>query len=355
MLDPETTLKWRIKWIKATNWEYWSFNKVYLITLPAWIYFSIKARSFFFFSASNPSIKNGGMLNESKEQIHPLLPKDFTPRSLFFLENTSFESIKLSLNQNRMPLPLVGKPNIGARGRGVKILRTEEDLKVFITEAGVDYHLQELVEYPLEIGLFYFREPGKTKGCITGIVRKEFLTVTGDGISSIKELVFKNSRALVYGEMLEKMMGDEFSKIPDKGQKKILSPYGNHARGALFLDESHEIDQQLLDSLDPIFQAIPGFYYGRLDIRFRSWDELKKGKAFSIIELNGAGAEPTHMYDPKHSIFFAWKEIIRHWYYLNKVSIMNHKNGHSYLSFKEGIEMFKEDAAWSKKLSKMPL
>jgi len=73
----------------------------------------------------------------------------------------------------------------------------------------------------------------------------------------------------------------------------------------------------------------------------------------SIIEINGAGSEPTHMYDPRHSLFFAWKEIVRHWFILGKISRMNHRKGHPYLTWKEGVQMFREDKDWSGKLAAM--
>ncbi|MBO9632743.1 MAG: hypothetical protein J7578_06460, partial [Chitinophagaceae bacterium] len=69
--------------------------------------------------------------------------------------------------------------------------------------------------------------------------------------------------------------------------------------------------------------------------------------------VNGAGAEPTHIYDPKHSLFFAWKEIVRHWIILNRISRQNRKNGHRYLSLREGIQMFRENKALSEKLAAM--
>jgi hypothetical protein len=71
---------------------------------------------------------------------------------------------------------------------------------------------------------------------------------------------------------------------------------------------------------------------------------LSEGKDFSIIELNGAGSEPTHIYDPAHSIFFAWKEIIRHWNILYKISRLNH-NFHKlpYMKFGPGIQMLREN------------
>ena len=111
----------------------------------------------------------------------------------------------------------------------------------------------------------------------------------------------------------------------------------------------------MIDSFDAVCKQIPDFYFGRLDIRYKSWEELKKGANFIIIEVNGAGAEPTHMYDPKHSLFYAWKEILRHWRILYKISTANHSNGVPYLSYKEGVAMLREDKEWSKKLEAMPL
>jgi hypothetical protein len=97
-----------------------------------------------------------------------------------------------------------------------------------------------------------------------------------------------------------------------------------------------------------VFQQIDGFYYGRLDIKFNSWEELREGRNFSIIELNGAGSEPTHMYDPRHSIFFAWKEIIRHWKILARISRANHQNGIPYMSTKEGLQLLRANKAYLK-------
>ena len=91
----------------------------------------------------------------------------------------------------------------------------------------------------------------------------------------------------------------------------LLVPYGNHARGANFIDASDQIDDELTNAIHNICKNIPQFYFGRLDVRFNSWEELSLSKNFSIIELNGGGGERTHMYDSRHSIFFAWKEIIR--------------------------------------------
>src|SRR5213078_3087959 len=91
------------------------------------------------------------------------------------------------------------------------------------------------------------------------------------------------------------------------------------------------------------------FYFGRLDVRYNTWDELRQGKNFSIIELNGAGSEPTHMYDPKHSIFYAWKEIIRHWKILARISRINHQQQQiPYMRFAAAKKMFMESSNYVK-------
>jgi hypothetical protein len=87
-----------------------------------------------------------------------------------------------------------------------------------------------------------------------------------------------------------------------------------------------------------------------LDVRYDNWEDLREGKKFSVIELNGAGSEPTHMYDPRHSLFFAWKEIIRHWFLLWRISRMNYKRGHRYMTIKEFSGMMREHKVYVKKL-----
>jgi hypothetical protein len=134
-----------------------------------------------------------------------------------------------------------------------------------------------------------------------------------------------------------------------EGEECLLVPYGNHVRGAKFVDASHLIDDELTGVIDGICRQVDGFYYGRMDLRYNSWEELKEGKNFSIIELNGAGSEPTHMYDPRHSLFFAWREIIRHWNLLWKISRLNHhEKDRPYMDTRSGLMMLRESSQYLK-------
>jgi hypothetical protein len=101
-------------------------------------------------------------------------------------------------------------------------------------------------------------------------------------------------------------------EILPKGEKKCLVPYGNHNRGTEFLDGQALITEKLEQTFDGILKNIQGFYYGRLDIRYQTFEALEEGRDFSIIELNGAKSEPTHIYDPKHSFWYGQLEILKH-------------------------------------------
>ncbi|RYY25931.1 MAG: D-alanine--D-alanine ligase [Chitinophagaceae bacterium] len=340
--------------IRLFNWEYWSFNTVYLVLYPIWILLCLRARSFFFFAASNPSIRNGGFLNESKEDICAIMPVAFYPKTAFFKVPADSAEVLSVLGRRQFQFPLIGKPDSGGRGRGVRKLNNEAEVSAYVKSAIIDFHIQEYVPYENEVGIFYYRYPDEEKGRITGIVRKKFLSVTGDGIQSIRQLLRSDKRGIMYLAAMDRIHGEALDEVLPVGKVKIVSPYGNHARGSLFLDETHLADEALNNSIDNICKQIDSFYYGRLDIRYNSWEQLKRGEAFSIIEVNGAGSEPTHMYDPRHSIFFAWKEIVRHWVILWRISEKNHALGHRYLTFREGVAMFKEDTAHSKKLAQMP-
>ncbi len=135
-----------------------------------------------------------------------------------------------------------------------------------------------------------------------------------------------------------------------KDEKRNLVPYGNHARGAKFIDGSDWITPKLTEIINEMCLQIPGFYFGRLDIMYNTFEELERGENFSLVELNGAASEPTHIYDPKHSIFFAWKELMRHIRYMFEISMENHKNGHPFLKYKAGMEQYRLHLEQSKKI-----
>lgn len=329
-------------WIRLTAWEYWPFEVVYFPVFFYWAWMIIRARSFFFFRYANPQMENGGFLMESKWSIYKQLPAGSYPTTLLVSNPGDPEQVLKQLRAKGLSFPLIAKPDVGMRGMQVAVLANEADLLQYMASSPVNFLIQAYVDYPMEAGIFYCRMPGTNRGVITGIVQKEMLQVVGDGKSTLFTLIEQHDRAFLQMQLLEKSLGEALYQVLPEGEEKVLVPLGNHARGSLFRDVSFEADAALNERIHALCQQIPEFYYGRLDIRFTSWDELRAGRGYSIIEVNGAGSEPTHIYDPKHSIGFAWREIIRHLRWLYQISMANKKRqACAGMSFREGWQMMR--------------
>lgn len=340
--------------IRLFHWEYWSMDAIYFpFIYPVYAWLVIRGGFKYFFVAANPLIRYGGFLMESKKEIYDQLPEGLYPKTLFFHAGTTAATVLVEIRKHLLSFPLVAKPDIGQRGLAVKKLENEKDVEFIAEKYKVDFLIQEFIPFENEAGIFYYRYPGQEKGKISGIVGKEFLTVSGDGEKTLLEILYSDKRYVLQIDSLRKEYKNELNIILKPGEKRLLVPYGNHARGAKFLDHSYKTDSELENLIDSLLKKVPEFYYGRMDIRYSTWEELKQGKNFSIIELNGSGSEPTHIYDPKHSLFFAWKEIIRHCIILWRISILNQKRGFRFMSFNEGARMFLSNREHRKKLKEV--
>ena len=322
--------------IRLTHWEYWNSAIVYAPLYPYWLWLSLKARSIYFLTAANPSIKNGGFIMESKMDVYDILPAGSYPPTLLFPPAVKISEVLQRIADADITYPFIAKPDIGERGLGVKKIETEADLKEYIAHMRVAFLIQKYVHYEKEVGIFYCKDPRSRKGHISGMVYKEPVTIVGDGISTLEMLVKQNDRYLLQWKQIKARYPDKIGEVVDLAKTLILVPYGNHSRGSKFTDVTHMATPALNRTIENLCSQIPDFYYGRLDIRFDNWDTLEKGHDLSIIELNGSGSEPTHIYDPRHSILFAWREIIKHWKLLYDISKHNKDQGTPYITFAQG-------------------
>lgn len=287
---------------------------------------------------------------DSKIEIYDIIPQQFYPKTRLVKANsTFFEALKIT-QEAELKYPMIVKPDMGLRGTAVKKVNSPEDLKAYSEKADFDYVVQDMIPFPNEVGIFYVRYPDEKEGRITGIVAKEFLIVTGNGFSTTEELIKDNPRFEMQLKVLKQEYGNKLQEILPKGETINLVPYGNHARGAKFIDGTSWITPKLTKTINEMCVQIPGFYFGRLDVMYNTFEELENGENFLLVELNGASSEPTHIYDPKHSLFFAWKELSRHIKYMFEISMINHKKGIPFLDRKEGMKQLKLDAAMKKKI-----
>ena len=231
-----------------------------------------------------------------------------------------------------LPFPFIAKPDIGERGVGVELIRNTNDWKNYIQDNHQNIIIQAYNEYPLEFGAFYVRLPKEKNGKLISMTGKDFLRFVGDGKSTFRELIHQNIRAVFRKDYLYQRYQNELDYILPKDQTILVEPIGNHNRGTTFLDATDLISNKLTLAIDEIAKGIEGFFYGRFDIKAKSIEDLQNGN-FVILEVNGANSEATHVYDPKHNLLFAYKEVIRHLNYQHKIAKQNHELGHEYVKW----------------------
>lgn len=285
--------------------------------------------------------------------MYEQLPANSYPKTIYILSDTPLELVKKKVFEEAgFSYPFVVKPDIGMKGILFRKIENDEQLEKYHERIPVEYIVQELVEMPIEVSVFYYRHPAQQKGTISGFIQKELLEVTGDGVSTLWELIVQHPRAKFRLEEMRKRHEHRLHRVIEAGHKFYLSYAGNHNRGAKFIDLSHEIDEQMLRIFDELSHYTDKFYYGRYDIKCTSIDDLKQRKNYSILEFNGCGAEPNHIYDAGLTLVQAYREILKHWKALYEISKYNHKNGTPYWTFKRGWNHLKESQRHFKLLEK---
>lgn len=327
--------------IKLRSWEYWPFGIIQFPAILYWLWLSVRARSLVFFSASNPGIPMGGMFGESKYDILRQIPSCYVPRTIMVCMPATLPDILVRIKQAQMQLPLIFKPDIGERGFMVKRIERESDIVKYLAKIKSRFLIQELIELPLEFGVFYMKVPTEERGRVISLVAKEMLAVTGDGRSTLQELILRSDRAKLQWKNIRETHGELLNNIVQKGDKFELVSIGNHATGTRFIDANHLINERLSATFDDISKKIDGFYFGRFDVRCPSLEDLYSGNV-KIMELNGCGAEPAHIYDTDFSLFDALVVLVRHWHRIFQIARANNKGGVAYVSHREALAFYRK-------------
>lgn len=314
--------------IKLTHFEYWSWWMFYVPLLPYWLFQAIRTRSLTFFTNADPCIEYGGFFGESKMEILRQIPKQYLPKTIFIEKQSDLKTIVDKLIQEELVYPIICKPDVGERGTQVEKLYSNYDLVKYLSEVQEDFIIQEFITYEIELGVLYYRYPDSTKGKVSSVTRKEFLSILGDGNSNVEQLMQKSTRARFQIDSMRKRLGDMgMNEVIKMGEKRILEPIGNHCRGTKFLDNNFLLNSSLDEVFDKIASTIDGFHYGRFDLKVKSIKDLYEGKNIKIMELNGVSSEPGHIYDPKNTLFAAYRDLAHHWKIIADISIQQQREG----------------------------
>lgn len=293
------------------NHEYWPWYVIYLPVLPGLLLNAIRSRSLVFFSNVNPAIDMGGFFGERKSEIYALLPEGSYPTTLLVECGCALDDVASRMRNGGLRFPLVVKPDIGERGEGVQRVDNEQALQAALAEQRAPLLLQALVPWEHEYGLMFLKDPTTGRTTLLSITGKAFLSVQGDGRSSVEALLRSTFRGRKQTARLHGYKGALLGTVPMNGERVVVEPVGNHCRGTIFLDRCDRATPALEQALDRLMARTAGVHYGRLDVRAESEQALREGR-FTILELNGVTSEPGHIYDPSLSIFGCWRELLRH-------------------------------------------
>jgi hypothetical protein len=324
---------------RMNHWETWHWLAKYIPLLPMWTWYCLKSRSLWFFTPSNPTITFGGFDGESKWEMYQQLPAGTYPRSIYIRHSVPFAYVESELLLGHFRYPIAVKPDVGRMGYMFRKINNARELFRYHQKMCADYIIQEFVQYPIEVSVFYYRFPGASKGAITGFVRKDYLEVVGDGRSTLLELIETCPRAKFFLDEMKVKHSSRLADVIPANEIYRLSEALNLSRGGKLVSLEKEKDERLLQLFDNLSHHSRHFYYGRYDIKCTSIEDLKEHKNFSILEFNGSGAEPHHIYGNNHTFIEAAKIVFHHWKVLYQISrVNNERNGVRYWDFLKGFK-----------------
>jgi membrane protein DedA with SNARE-associated domain len=316
---------------RPTSWfELWPPWLFYIPVLLYWLWLSLRHRGLLLPTAANPSIYSGGFIGESKSEILDLVPDSHRSWVAPYVTITRDQGpagtivarAEEGLAAAGLSFPVVAKPDVGQRGAGVRPLAGSDELAAYVESfpAGHRFLLQEMVPAEVagdkqdpdqlrEAGVLYWRMPGAETGTLFSITLKLFPLVTGDGIHTVRELIEADARARLLRGIYFKRHQQQLEQVLASGEQLPLVFAGNHCQGTIFKDGTALATRELAERIHAIARAIPGFYFGRFDIRFADQDAFWRGEDFKIIEINGASAEATHIWDASARLGEAYQTL----------------------------------------------
>ncbi len=336
----------------VSSFELWPPWLFYIPVALYWLWLSIRFRGILLPTAANPSIYSGGFLGESKSEILGLVamgqrgwvaPWVVVDR----LEDpaSTLTAADAALAGAGLALPMVAKPDVGQRGTGVRVIRCRADLESYIEAfpVGARFLLQRLAvdtvalppalpgagsEAAHEAGILYWRLPGEECGTVFSLTLKVFPEVIGDARRTIEELIDADPRAHRLRHVYLERFGERAQRVADAGERIPLVFAGNHCQGTIFLDGTPKVTEALAARVDEIARAMPEFWFGRFDVRFFSLADLLRGENFQIVEINGASAEATHIWDASMTLRDAYRTLFRQFETVFRIGAANRRRGY---------------------------
>ncbi|GAD03387.1 D-alanine--D-alanine ligase [Agarivorans albus] len=339
---------------KTTSFfEFWPTWAVYIPVVFQWIALGIRHRSFTLPLLANPKLPLAGMVGVGKSELLAQATGSCDDAVLAWMKVNrtgaplarQVEDLLEQMQQRGLEFPIVGKPDIGCRGAGVKLLHNRQELQDCLENYPLNAAMliQKLASYEAEAGVFFVRHPDQPQGEIISLALKYTPYVVGDGQSTLKQLIKADPRASELQHLYLSRHHDKLDSIIDEGQPYKLVFSASHCRGAIFRDANDLITPELNQAINQMMADLPEFYYGRMDIKFADITHLQQGTNLEIVEINSASSESLHIWDRKTPFREAMRSLLFQYKTLFELGAANRKRGYRPPKFKELLVRWKHE------------
>ncbi len=330
------------KWKRVRHYEFWPLWAFYIPIVAYCAWRGLVERKFLAFTAVNPGMPHSGVIGESKTDIlegiarvRPEVVPAMETLSAAASPSERMRCARAFMEEHTLDFPIVIKPDVGERGAGVRVLSDEAQLEEAFANSRVGsvssdptrgtWILQEFLP-GVEYGLFYSREAEAEEGEIFSITKKALPRVVGDGQHALGVLILRDKRTVAQAPYLLDKNKDRLELVPAAGETVLLGDIGSHCRGTRFSDGEAVRTPELEAALERVAGSIPGFHFGRFDVKSPDEKALRRGD-FKIIELNGVTSEAGDAYDPDKNVFQAWGTIMGQWRRAYRIGAENARRG----------------------------
>lgn len=277
-----------------------------------WVGLSVIHRSITLPSCANPALTAGGLVGEGKMEYLALMgacarAATASTTSVDIAGPGALAEVEAAMARQGLGYPVVVKPDLGWCGFGVRRLDGRDALARYVAAypAGERLVLQEWLGAAGEAGLFYLRRPGAPSGELAGMLLRHAPCVVGDGVHSVAQLMAADRRANRLGRDRASEPCCDVRHIPARGESVRIATVCSTRVGGVYEDGTPHITPALQRAVDAIARDMGDFHAGRFDVKYDDLAALQAGR-FRIMEVNGAGSEAAHAWDPRLGLLQAY-------------------------------------------------